>query len=227
LHSGNAGLVDSAVAVLIKDLRQELRSRYALNAIFLFGLSTLVTVSFSVGQSNLPPRLSAALFWIIILFSSMSGLAHCFIKEEEAGTALALKLSVDAEPVLLGKLVFNFLLLAPMSLLLTLLFFVFTDTQVGSLLQFILVVVLGVVSLCSATTMIAAIISRASMKGALFAVLSFPILIPLLMVLVKATGTLFEPEINGSTWEEIQFLTAYPVIMITGSFLLFRFVWHE
>lgn len=227
MHNGNAGLVDSAFAILVKDLRQELRSRYALNAIFLFGLSTLVMVSFSVGQSNLPPRLSAALFWIIILFSSMSGLAHCFIKEEEAGTAMALKLSVDAEPVLLGKLVFNFLLLAPMSALLTLLFFVFTDTEVGAFLQFFLVVTLGVISLCSATTMIAAIISRASMKGALFAVLSFPILIPLLMVLVKATGTLFEPEINGSTWEEIQFLTAYPVVMITSSFLLFRFVWNE
>ena len=45
----------------------------------------------------------------------------------------------------------------------------------------------SVIGLSGATTLVAAIISRASVKGALFAVLSFPILMPLLMALVAAT----------------------------------------
>lgn len=223
----SVGWIGKAFAVYSKDLRLELRTRYALNAILMFGITTLAVVSFSLGQSGLSPKLLSALFWVIMFFSAMSGLAQVFIREEESGTALALKLTADPDSIYIGKLLFNFTLLTIMTIIVTPLFFVFTDAPTANILRFIVVLVLGVMGLCGATTLVAAIIAKASVKGALFSVLSFPILMPLLISLVSATEKIFEGLTIGEVSAELQFLTAYAVVMVTASVLLFKFVWQD
>jgi len=227
LRDKSVGLLSKALAVYAKDLRTELRTRYAVNAIIMFGVTTLVVVSFSLGQSGLPPKLLAALFWIIMFFASMSGLSHVFVREEEAGTALVLKLRAEPDAIYWGKLLFNFTLLSMMTIIITPLFFMFTDAPTANIFSFLIILLLGVVGLCGATTIVAAIISKAAIKGALFAVLSFPILVVLLFLLVNATSQVFDNKSLGEILTEIQGLVAYCVIMITASVLLFRFVWLE
>lgn len=223
----SAGLAAKAFAVYVKDMRLELRSRYALNAILMFGITTLAVVSFSLGQFGLSPKFLAALFWIIMFFSAMSGLAQAFIREEEAQTVLALKLTADPDAIYIGKLLFNFTLLGIMTVIVTPLFFIFTDAPTANLFRFILVLILGIIGLCGATTLVAAIISKASVKGALFSVLSFPVLMPLLISLVSASEKVFDGLPLGNIAAELQFLLAYAVIMVTASIMLFKFVWQE
>jgi heme exporter protein B len=227
LQNSFVELVSKSLAVYAKDLRLELRSRYALNAILMFGITTLVMVSFSLGQSGMPPQLLAALFWIIMFFSAMSGLAQVFTREEEAGTSLALKITADPSAIYVGKLLFNLTLLTTMTAIITPLFFIFTDAPTENIMLFLLLLLLGIVGLCGATTLVAAIIAKASIKGALFAVLSFPILLPPLLTLVKASDKVLQGMAIGSVSAELQFLVAYAVIMITGSLMLFKFVWQE
>lgn len=227
LPNNSAGLMAKSFAVYAKDLRLEIRTRSALNAILMFGVTTLAVVSFSLGQSGLAPKLLSALFWIIMFFSAMSGLAQTFIREEETGTSLALKLTADPDSIYLGKFFFNLTLLSTMAIIITPLFFVFTDAPTGNIIPFLLILFLGVLGLCSATTIVAAIIAKASVKGALFAVLSFPILMTLLMNLVSAGEKIFDSQGFGEITSEIQFLVAYVVVMITASILLFKFVWQE
>ncbi|MBU8932693.1 MAG: heme exporter protein CcmB [candidate division Zixibacteria bacterium] len=227
MDKANAGWVAKSLAILAKDIRLELRSRYAVNSILMFGVTTLAVVSFSLGQSSLPPHLLGALFWIVMFFSAMSGLALSFVREEEAGTALALRLTAPPEPVLIGKLLFNFLLLLLMTVVITPLFFIFTDASLSHWVGFLVVLLLGVVGLCAATTLVAAIISRAAVKGTLFAVLSFPVLVPLLLILVRVTQKLFEGATLMELLPELQFLFAFAVVMVAGSVMLFRFVWKD
>ena len=227
MPKASAGLVSKSIAVFAKDVRLEMRSRYAVNAILMFGITTLAVVSFSLGQSNLPPDLLSALFWIVMFFSASSGLAQVFIREEETGTALALKLAAPADPVFIGKLLFNFCLLSLITLIITPIFFVFTDAPTDSVPAFVVVLALGVLGLCGATTLVAAIIAKAAVKGALFAVLSFPVLVPLLLTVVKATRKVFEGKGISGILTELQFLVAFAVVMIVGSVLLFKFVWDE
>lgn len=227
LPKSNAGLVAKSFAVYIKDMRLELRTRNALNAILMFGITTLTVVSFSLGQSGLAPKLLSALFWVIMFFSAMSGLAQTFIREEETGTSLALKLTADPDAIYFGKLFFNLTLLSTLAIVVAPLFFIFTDAPTNNLGWFIVILFLGVVGLCSATTIVAAIIAKASVKGALFAVLSFPILMTLLMALVAATEKIFDNGSFSNFQSEFQFLIAYCVVMTTVSVLLFKFVWQE
>jgi len=219
LPQTSAGLATKTYAVYIKDVSQELRSRYALSTILMFGVTTLVVVSYSLGQSGLPPKLLSALFWIIMFFSSMAGMAQAFIREEETGTALALRLTADPNAVYLGKLFFNLTLLSAVTAIVTPGFFIFMDAPTGNAGLFILVVILGV--------LIAAIISKAAMKGALFAVVALPLLIVPLMVLIGAGARVLDGGTIGQILAELQVLVAFIVVMVTASLLLFRFVWLE
>jgi heme exporter protein B len=214
-------------AIAAKDVRLEFRSRLAFSTLLLFGIATVTLVSFSIGGAELSPAIASALYWIIIFFSAMTSLSHTFIKEQESGTLLGLKVAVSGVPVYLGKLLVNFLLLTVLMLLLTPLFFIFLDLSIEHYLVFGLLALLGDIALCAGTTLVAAIIAHATSRGALFAVLSFPVLIPPLLVLVIATTKLFA----GDGWSEVipavQFLISYGMVMGYGSTFLFRFVWEE
>lgn len=228
MPKSSIGLATKALAVLRKDIRSEYRSRYAINAILLFGVTTLTVVSFSVGQTSLQPLVYSALFWIIIFFSAMSGLSQVFVKEEESKTVTILKLTSDPTPIYLGKLVFNFLLLVLLEIIVAPLFFVMTDARLQDPILFLTIQLLGSIGLAGATTLIAAIISKAGIKGALFAVLSFPILLPLLIGSINGTTKALETtEGLAGAATELKLLVSYAVVMITASVLLFDQVWEE
>ncbi len=227
MPNSNAGLASKSLAVFVKDLRLELRSRYGLNTIFMFGLTTLAVVSFSLGQAALAPKTLGALFWIIIFFSAMSGLAQVFVREEEAQTAQTLRLAADPDAIFLGKLFFNFSLLIIMATVITPLFFIFTDAPTSGIINFLVILAIAIVDLCAGTTLVAAIIAKASVKGALFAVLAFPILLPMLIALTLSTEKILAGESLGEVSKLLQFLIAYAIVMITASIMLFKYVWQE
>ena len=69
-------LLLDAWLIFQKDIRQEFKTRYAINAIFLFALVTLVAVSFSIGTFNAGMEIKSALLWIIIFFSALPVFVH-------------------------------------------------------------------------------------------------------------------------------------------------------
>jgi heme exporter protein B len=231
LQSPISNLLKAAWAVFRKDLRAELRTRYALNAVALFAVSTVVALSLGVGfltESRNPdlPLIHAALLWIAVLFAAFTGLARAFVQEEEARTAAALRLAAPPIAVYLGKLLFNLLLLLLLSALVAVLFVVLLHVEIASLGLFAALLLAGSLGLVAATTLIAAIIARASVKGALFAVLSFPLLVPLLVVAIQGTAL----ALSGADWARgaapLQVLLAYTIALFVASLFLFGSVWE-
>jgi heme exporter protein B len=225
LEAGLSHWVSSVVALVAKDIRCELRTRYGLNALVLFAIITLVVVGLTAGQELLSPSLHASLIWIIVLFSSMQALASSFIKEEESKTAQTLRVFASPSVVFVGKLLFSMILLAFLLLILIPLYIVLMDVDLQSPLRFILCMVLGSFGLASATTIIAAMVSKATVKGALFAVLSFPLLLPVLLPSIAATEVAFMG--GDEMWGYLRILIAYPIVVVTLSYLLFEYVWNE
>jgi heme exporter protein B len=193
----------------------------------MFALVTLTVISMALGAVTPATEIAAALFWVILFFAAMSGLAQTFIREEETGTAMLLKLSADGLVVFFGKLLFNLLLLGFLSLVIVPLFIILLKQAPNNWPLFLVVLILGMVGLAGATTIIAAVVSRASIKGALFTVLSFPVLLPLLLALTRATEAAFLGDPFGSVGAPLQLLIAYDVVMITISVMLFDFVWRQ
>ncbi len=222
--------LSEAIAIWLRDLRGEFRTRYALNAILMFAVTTLIAVSFSIGSFRIEeserPFLYSVLLWIILTFSALSGLSRSFVKEEEAGTIDVLKLSARPQAVFLGKLFFNLTLLGALGLVIVPSFILLMAYQINLPGFFAAVIISGGLGLGAGTTIIAAIIAQASARGALFSVLSLPLLFPLMITCMKgceraAIG------INSAGWPEVRIAVAYVVIMITLSLFLFPLVWEE
>ncbi len=227
MPKGKSSWAGKVLALLAKDLRTEFRTRYALSAIFLFALTTLAVVSFSLGAGGLPAHYLSVLFWVILFFSALSGLAQSFIKETETRTIVTLQLATGADVVYFGKWVFNLVLLLGLEVFLVPLFLILLNVEVHQWGLFVAVLLLGSVGMVSATTLIASVIAVAGVRGALFSVLSLPILLPLLVPLVQVTEYCFTPGANTGGSAEIRILAAYAGVALTGGWLLFPFVWRE
>jgi len=214
-------------AVFRKDLRIELRTRYALNTLLLFVLGALLLVLFAVGPQPLSARVQSALLWIVMLFAASIGLGRSFVAEEERGTALLLRLNTRPSMVFAGKLLFNLLLIGALTVLAvgTFLFLLDVTVRTPGLLGTTLG--LGAVGLAGATTLLAALVARAARRGPLLPVLLLPLLVPLLVSGTRATRT----AITGGTWLDAQdallTLLGFAGATTSAAVVLFDYVWAE
>lgn len=211
-----------------KDLRSELRTRYSVNALAMFIIVAISVILFSIGQERISQSLTAGLFWVVIFFTAMSGLARAFVSEEERGTALTLQLIAAPSTVFTGKLIFNIILVFAMNTVIAILYSaMFEAFIVKNFALFFASFVLGNIGLAVSSTIIAAIIAKAGAKGTLYPVLSFPILLPLILTSVQLTLFAFD----GTSFERAKFelaiVVSYDVIMLTASYMLFDFIWKE
>ena len=217
-----------AYSLFIKDFRSELRTRYAINSLAMFIIVAISVILFSIGNERVNENLTAGLFWVVIFFTAMSGLARAFVSEEERGTSLTLQLIASPSTVFTGKLIFNLILVFCMNIIIAVLYSaVFDAFVIRNFVLFLCAFVLGNIGLAISSTIIAAIISKAGAKGTLYPVLSFPILLPLILTSVQLT--LFS--IDGTSFEKSKFelaiIISYDVIMLTASYMLFDFIWKD
>lgn len=217
-----------ASALFKKDWESEIRTRYAINALAMFVLVTISVILFSVGSEKISEYLTGGLLWVVIFFSAMSGLSRAFVSEEERGTTLTLQLIASPSTIFSGKLLFNLILVFLMNIAITILFsMLFESFVVKNISLFLISFLLGSVGIAVSSTIIAAIISKASSKGTLYPVLSFPILLPLILTLLELTKYSMDGKSVENSLVEIGVLFSYDVIMGTASYLLFDFIWKD
>jgi heme exporter protein B len=228
---GLGALLRASWAVFRKDLQIELRTRYALNALAMFVLTTVLVTSFYLGPGLLrrDPNVAATssvLLWVTILFAALTGLARVFVGEEEAQTTTLLRLHAPGLAVFWGKWLLNTVLLQALMLVATVCFGILTGLRVGN--PWLLLVALGTggLGLSTATTLIAGIIAKASARSALFAALTIPVLFPLLLLVVQTTEQAILGQPMAAALGNIQSITAYVVALTAASVLLFPFVWE-
>lgn len=217
-----------AYSLYKKDWQSELRTRYAINALSMFILVTISVIMFSVGSEKIKEYLTGGLLWVVIFFSAMSGLSRAFVSEEERGTTLTLQLIASPSTIFSGKLLFNIALVFLMNIAITILFSMLFDSFViKNFSLFMLAFFFGNFGIAISSTIIAAIISKASSKGTLYPVLSFPILLPLILTLLELTKFSMDGKSIEKSLVEVAVLICYDVIMGTASYLLFDFIWKD
>jgi len=216
-----------ATAVFVKEWRCEFRTRYALNTLALFAFTTLVVVSFSLGPLGVDRSHGTAvlpvLLWIILLFSVAAGLPRTFVQEEETQTAMALRLSATPSALFCGKLLYNLTLVLALEVLVTPAYIVMTSLEVASPWLLVAVLAAGGYGLATGSTLVAAIIAQARSKGTLFSVLSFPILLPLLVLAVELTRGATAGDPGGVA---VPVLLLYDATITVAGLMLFPVVWN-
>lgn len=218
----------SYLAVAYKDLQIELRNRYSISTALLFTLISSTIVNFSIPTESISPTVYTGMLWAVMFFASMTGMSRAFISEEEKGTTLLLKLLTTPLSVFFGKFIYNVAFSLLINFSSAVMFQIFFDTiEVGSVLLFVLVIFSGSIGIASSSTIIGAIISRANVKGALFPILSLPILIPILMVGIESTTFSILGKNSEIILNDIALILAYSGLLVVVSSLLFEFVWRD
>lgn len=211
-------------AILRKECRTEWRTRYGLNAALLFAVTSLTSVSFAVGRLGDRPDVLAALLWVVLLFAALASLSHAFVREVEGRTLALLRLVASPTAIAIGKLLFNLLFLMVIELVTVPLFLVLMGAPAPRWAAFLGVLVLGSLGLGAGATLVGAIISQTRGRGALFAGLSFPLLLPVLAAAVSGTRAQWS---GSPVAGELRLLAAYSVALLAASLLLYDHLWED
>jgi heme exporter protein B len=210
--------------LVAKEVKLEIRNKYALGGILLYVVST-VFVSYLSFKKIIDPATWNALFWIILLFASINGVAKSFISETR-GRLLYLYTLASPQAVILSKIIYNSLLLIVLSSLCLFVYTLFIGNIIQDMYLYLITLLLGSFGFASLLTMVSAIASKTSNNFTLMAILSFPIMMPLLMILIK----LSKNAIDGlDRWDmnSLVILLFLNVIIVALSYLLFRYLWRD
>ena len=213
------------ISVLIrKELTLEWRQKYALNGILLYVVSAVFITYLSVGakMGNLSIPTWNALFWIILLFSSVNAVAKSFVQEQQ-GRQLYYYMIASPE----SKILYN----TGLNLILALLGYGVFSVILGNPVQdqglFLLNLVLGAMGFSASLTMVSGIASKAGNHATLMAILSFPVIIPILLMTIRISKN----ALDGLDWsvsaDKLLSLLAINVLVAATSYLLFPYLWRS
>ena len=215
-----------------KEITLEWRSKYAFNGVLLYVVSTVFIcyISFNLNPgftgSNGYPIVWNVLFWIIMLFASVNAIAKSFMQESKSRLLYYYSIT-SPQAIILSKTIYNILLMALLSILALIVYLLFFNNTVGDPLYYFLTILLGSLSFSTVFTMISAIASKAGNNGTLMAILSFPVVIPVILVLIRLSKNAMDGIARSFSYSNIGVLLAINVIVIATSLLLFPFLWRD
>src|SRR6478609_2325171 len=101
-------LFQETKALIKKEILLEWRQRFALNGILLYLGSTvfLCYLSFGVKGNTLSPYVWNALFWVILLFTSVNAIAKSFM-QERAGRMIYYYSIASPQAIIISKIIYN------------------------------------------------------------------------------------------------------------------------
>lgn len=216
---------DAVKHLILKEIKLELRQKYALSGVLLYVVGT-VFISYLSFKKIIHPATWNALFWIIMLFASINTISKSFIQESR-GRLLYLYTLVSPQAIIVSKIVYNILLMVMIALICLFFYSLFIGNIVQDLYLFLLVLVLGGMGFAAVLTMISAIASKTNNNFTLMAILSFPVLVPLLLTLIRASKNAVDGLARSVSYDYILVLTFLNLIIIVLSYLLFPYLWRD
>jgi heme exporter protein B len=219
----------SEIIVLIKkELTLEWRQKYALNGILLYVVSAvfITYLSFGANQGALSIPTWNALYWIIILFSSVNAVAKSFVQEHQ-GRQLYYYMIASPEAIILSKIIYNTLLTLVLALLGYLVFSIILGNPVQDQFLFLVNLILGAVGFSACLTMVSGIASKAGNNATLMAILSFPLIIPILLMAINLSKHAIDGLDRDLSIDKIFTLLAINAIIGATSYLLFPYLWRS
>ena len=212
-------------ALLRKEFLQEQRQKYAFFGILLFVVSTIFIAKFSFVSLKEVPSWNA-LYWIILLFASATGVAKSF-GAESRGRMLYFYTVADPRAVFLSNLLYNILLMLVLGITGLAFYGPLVGFPVENTGMFLVAVFLGCSGLASAFTMISAIASKAGSNFTLMAILGFPVVLPLLLAAIKVSKYAADGISWSGTLDYLGVLAAMNFVIVALAYLLFPYLWRD
>lgn len=219
------GLSHEIYILLLREVRLEWKQKYALNGLLLYVGSTVFVCYLSFKTLVNVPTWNA-LFWIILLFTAVNAVSKSFMVESR-GRMLYYYTLASAPAVIFSKIFYNTLLMLVISLAGYVIYSVLIGDPVQDKPFFLLGLLLGSAGFSSVLTLVAAIASRTHNNVTLMAILSFPVILPMLIVLIRFSKNAVDGIDHSVQYAYIWGLIAINVIVVALARMLFPFLWRE
>ncbi len=210
-------------AIIAKDLRSELRARHIWLGMGFFALLVLVVFNFAFDlRVENTVAVAPGALWVAFVFASVIGLGRTLTAELERGRMDRLLLCpVDRQVLFLAKLCGNLLFMGAVELVALPVFAVLYNVPV--LVPGMLpVVLLGTLSIATVGTLLSAVAASTRAREILLPLLVFPLLVPVVIAVVKATQAVISPVAHDAPW--LGLLAAFDLLFLSVSALTFRYV---
>lgn len=219
-------LVGQIWYILVKDIRCELRSKQMWVGMGLFALLVLVIFNFAFDlRADNKAAVAPGALWVAFIFASFLGLGRTIAGEREKGSLDRLLLCpVDRKAIYLAKLLGNVLFISVVEIVALPVFAILFNVpfSVGAL---VVIVLLGTVGISSVGTLFAAMAAATQARELLLPILVFPLIVPIVIAAVRATGALMIVTTNEPPWPGL--IAAFDAIFLSLSTLLFEYVIEE
>jgi heme exporter protein B len=222
------GFGRAMLAVAWKDLAAEFRSRELFSAMMVFSLLVILIFNFAL-ELDLKTRQSvtAGVLWVTFAFAGTLGLNRSMSIEKDQGSLDGLLLApVDRAAIYFGKVLSN---LAFMLVVEAIVLPVYSFLYNVNLLKpgLLLILLLGSVGYIVVGTLLATMAVQSRTRDVLLPILLFPVVIPVLIAAVKASGAFLTGADAINIWPWLNLLIVYDVIFTAIAFMVFDFVVEE
>lgn len=216
--------MQKVLALIKKDFQLDSRLKYPVASTVLYLVATAY-ISYLAFNNIINKSVWNALFWIVLLFASVTGLAKSFIQEN--GRSLYYFFVAKPHTILIGKLVYYTLYQLMLSVLTVLLLSLFLGNMVNSNSLFYANLLVASLGLASVFTMISALSAKTSSQSTMMAVLGFPLVIPMMLLAVSNSRKI----LMGAQWVDVSgnllTLISLVVVIIALIFILFPYSWRN
>ncbi len=215
-------------AITWKDLAAEFRSRELFSAMLVFSLLVILIFNFAL-ELDIRTRQSvtAGVLWVTFAFAGTLGLNRSMSLEKDQGSLDGLLLApVDRSAIYFGKVFSN---LTFMLIVEAIVLPVYSFLYNVNLLRpgLLLILLLGSIGYIVVGTLLSTMAVQSRTRDMLLPILLFPVVIPVLIAAVKASGGFLtgEDAVNIRPW--LNLLIVYDVIFTAIAFMVFDYVVEE
>lgn len=212
-------------ALIKKEIKTEWQQRYAFGGMLLYIASTVFVCKLSFNTIDSPLTWSA-LFWIIMLFAAVNAVTKSFLAEN-AGRTLYLYTLASAQSIIVAKIIYNSLLMLLLSVICFGVYALLLGNPVTNSWLFFVTVIVGNLGFASLLTMVSAIAAKAANNFSLMAILSFPIMLPLILTLIKLTKFAIDGIALSVCIKYLITAFCINIIIVVLAYMLFPYLWRD
>jgi heme exporter protein B len=163
---------------------------------------------------------------VLMLFISINAIAKSFIGEGK-GKNLYYHMLVQPKQLLLAKFIYNAILNVFLAALSLSTFMLLLGNPIESMALYFAVTFLGCIGIAGTFTMLSAISSKGGNSNLLMPVLSLPIIIPLLLIIIKAAKRAMDGTDATQIYKDLGTLFVFNILVVVLAYILFPSLWKE
>jgi heme exporter protein B len=207
-----------------KDFLLEIRRGYALGGLLVFVLCIVYIIFISLG--DIEPGLWITLYWIAFLFVSVHTVLKGFVMEH-SNRHLYYSSLLRPENIFIAKWLYNTLLLLLLGLLMYGALNLVAESPVADAGIFLLAIFAGAVGISLCFTFVSAIAVKSDQSATLMTILSFPLIIPTLLHLIRLSKAALQDSMITNITPGLMTLGAIDLLLAGLGIVLFPYLWRS